>query len=349
MESTPKLNEREQKILQAVINSYITAAEPVGSRSVAKRFDLGLSPATVRNVMADLEEMGYLEQRHSSSGRVPTGRGYRYYVDYLMRVQKLTLDERARMEQEFTEKLNDADDVLRQASHMLALVTNQAGIVESPNEMQAEVQRIDLIPVNTDRMAVLVVDNFGRVRTMTVHLEERMPTDVIPKLTQFLNEHLHGVKVEEMVTAMEQKLRSFLDEQRQLAEQAMRLLGLIPTRRASNLFLDGATQLFEQPEFKDVDKAQEIFGLLDEQERVVELLRVAVSEHETESGSILIGLEGKGSLEDISIVASPYEVHGEKVGLVGVLGPRRMPYSRLTSIVHHTAGMVGRLLTRLGT
>ena len=349
MEPYQNLSEREQKILQAVINTYITVAEPVGSRSVVKRFDLGLSPATVRNVMADLEEMGYLEQRHSSSGRVPTGRGYRYYVDYLMRVQQLTLDERARMEQEFTAKLNDADDVLRQASHMLALVTNQAGIVESPNDRRAEVQRIDLIPVKTDRMAVLVVDNFGRVRTMTVHLDEPMPNDAIPKLTQFLNEQLHGVKVEEMVTAMEQKLRSFLDEQRHLAEQAMQLLGLMPSRRASNLFLDGATQLFEQPEFKDVDKAQEIFGLLDEQERVVELLRVAVTEHEAESGSVLIGLEAKGSLEDISVVASPYKVHGEKVGMIGVLGPRRMPYSRLTSIVHHTAGMVGRLLTRLGT
>ena len=127
------------------------------------------------------------------------------------------------------------------------------------------------------------------------------------------------------------------------------MLGAIPARRSSNLFLDGATQLFEQPEFKDVDKAQELFGLLDEQERVVELLRTAVTEHEAESGSVLIGLEGKGSLEDISVVASPYEVHGEKVGMIGVLGPRRMPYSRLTSIVHHTAGMVGRLLTRLGT
>ena len=349
MESSPKLSEREQKILQAVINSYITAAEPVGSRSVVKRFDLGLSPATVRNVMADLEEMGYLEQRHSSSGRVPTGRGYRYYVDYLMRVQQLTLGERARMEQEFTEKLNDADDVLRQASHMLALVTNQAGIAESPDDMQAEVQQLDLIPVTPERMAVLVVDNFGRVRTITVQLDAPIDSASIMLLTRFLNAHLHGVKVDEMVAALEQKLRTFLDEQRQLAEQALGLLGLMQVRRPSNLFLDGATQLFEQPEFKDVEKAQEIFGLLDEQERVVELLRTAVNEHEAESGSVLIGLEGKDSLEDISIVASPYEVGGRKVGMIGVLGPRRMPYSRLTMIVHYTAGVVGRLLTRLGT
>ncbi|MDZ4858270.1 MAG: hypothetical protein SGI88_04750, partial [Candidatus Hydrogenedentes bacterium] len=124
------LSDREKLILQAAVHSFITTAEPVGSRAIVKRFDLDLSAATVRNVMADLEEAGYLQQLHTSSGRVPTDLGYRYYVDYLMRAQELTLHERARIETELTARLNDADEVMRQTSHLLALLSHQTGIVE---------------------------------------------------------------------------------------------------------------------------------------------------------------------------------------------------------------------------
>ncbi len=348
MTKAPELNEREQKILHAVVNSYIATAEPVGSRSVVKRFDFGLSPATVRNVMADLEDLGFLEQRHASSGRVPTGAGYRYYVDHLMRVHRLTLEERARIEQELAQKLNDADDVLRHASHMLALVTNQAGIAEAPSDCQAEVQRIELMPVSRLRVAVLVLDNFGRVRNMTIALDAPLRDAEITGLARLLNEYLHGVTIDDMLPTMERKLRSFLDEQRRMAELAVTLLNRMPAAQPAQLFLDGASRLFEQPEFKNIDKAQEIFGFLDEHDRVVELLRAAVNQHATR-GSVLIGMEGsERSLEDISIVASPYQVAGKQVGLVGVLGPRRMPYSKLTAIVDYTAGMVGRILTRFG-
>ena len=168
MSPVQDLGERERLILHAVVHTHITTAEPVGSRSVVKRFDLDLSPATVRNVMADLEDLGFLQQIHTSSGRVPTDQGYRYYVDYLMQVQALTLRERSRIEREFERKLNDADEVLRQTSHLLAMVTRQAGLAEAPNEGRAEVQRLDLIPFAACRLAVLIVDNFGRARTLTV-------------------------------------------------------------------------------------------------------------------------------------------------------------------------------------
>lgn len=347
MGGTPALGEREQLILHAVVHTYITTAEPVGSRSVVKRFGLELSPATVRNVMADLEDLGYLGQIHTSSGRVPTDKGYRYYVDYLMRVQDLTLAEREQIAQEFERKLNDADEVLRQTSHLLALVTHQAGIAEAPSDDEVRVQRLELFPFAPRRIAMLVVDNFGRVRTLTVETRDQLDAASVPALSAFLNAHLRGVALDEMGAVLQRRLQSFFDEQRVLAEQALQLLRHMPEQRPVQLFLDGADQLFEQPEFADVDRARRVFGLMDERDRLAALLRASVA-RTPGGGSIYIGGGDDGSgLEDFSVVAAPYRVAGKPVGMVGVLGPRRMPYPHLAAIVDYTAGLVGKVLSRL--
>ncbi len=342
------LNEREQRILQAVVNSYITTADPVGSRSVVKRFELGLSPATVRNVMADLEEMGYLQQIHTSSGRIPTDTGYRYYVNYLMRVQELTLRERNRIEHKFSEKLNDADEVLQHTSQLLALISNQAGLAEAPGDDHAYLNRLEVLDVGSQRVAMLIVDNYGRVRTQTVKLKETVEQDQLQVLNRFLMEHLHGVRLDGLSAAIEERLRSFLDEQRKTAELALRVLGHVPQHSSTQLFLEGAGHLFSQPEFQDVDRAREVFDLFEERTALTDMLRGALANQEHVNSSIHIGrIAGSSGLEDISVVASPYYCKDEPVGMIGVLGPRRMPYSRLTAIVDYTAGMVGRMLTRL--
>lgn len=342
------LNEREQLILQAVVNSYITSAEPVGSRSVVKRFDLGLSPATVRNVMADLEEMGYLQQIHTSSGRIPTDSGYRYYVNYLMQVHELTIRERDRIELEFTEKLNDADEVLRHTSQLLALITDQAGLAEAPSDDHAYVKRLEVMQVALERVAILIVDNYSRVRTLTVSLNEGIHPEQVRDLTRFLNEHLYGVRLDGLARTIESRLKDFLDEQRKIAELALRVLGLAPAHRPAKLYLEGASKLFDQPEFQDMGKAREVLGLMEERSILVDMLRSALSDRERLNSSIHIGrIDGASGLDDISVIASPYYCKGEPVGMIGVLGPRRMPYSRLTAIVDYTASMVGRILTRL--
>ncbi|MBI5094185.1 MAG: heat-inducible transcription repressor HrcA [Candidatus Hydrogenedentes bacterium] len=215
MEGRTELTEREQLILKAVVHTYITSAEAVGSRSIVKRLGLDLSPATVRNVMADLEEAGYLQQLHTSSGRVPTDSGYRYYVDYLMGVQELTISERARIEQEFSERLNDADEIMRQTSHLLALISRHTGIVESPDETRATVRRLELVPLRANLAAVMVADNYGRVRTLTVTLPEQISD--VAKLNRYLNEMLEGAAVEGMAASMQAKAQSAMDEYRALA------------------------------------------------------------------------------------------------------------------------------------
>ena len=342
------LNEREEQILHAVVTSYVTTAEPVGSRTIVKRFGLEVSPATVRNVMADLEEREYLQQIHTSSGRVPTDKGYRYYVDHLMEVQRLTQAECERIELELSQRLDDADAVLRHTSHLLALVSRQTGIAQSPMESDAHVRRIELLPVSASHVAFLIVDSFSRVHTMAVDLGETLPESDLFGLVRFLNEQLRGVAMSELAATLHERMRDYIEAQRRLAERALRLLHLLPAQPRGQLFLDGATQLFEQPEFRDVTKAREVFGLLEEHDRLVEVLRTSVTRDGSIGSKVVIGAEAREqALDDISVVAAPYKIGDESIGMIGVLGPRRMPYPRLTALVDFTAGMVGRLLTRL--
>ncbi len=341
------LSEREREILHAVVNSYISTAEPVGSRTVVKRFELDLSAATVRNVMADLEEQGYLQQVHTSSGRVPTDSGYRYYVEHLMQVHVLSLAERRRIEREFSQKLDDVDGLLRHTSHLLALLSHQAGLAEAPDSSQTRIQRFELVPIGDNRVAVLMVDNFGKVRTTTTTLSDATLLGNIERLNNFLNHHFQGLEVGDLNNALRTRLGSVLDEQRQLAQGVLEVLDIIPQRQEKRLFLEGAVQLFEQPEFQRVEQAREVFGLLEEHDRLIALLRREVTKGDGRAVFISSDDDRMG-VEGIGVVASSYSVGGKPAGLIGVLGPRRMPYSRLTAVVQYTADLVGRLLTRLG-
>ena len=341
------LTDREREILNAVVNSYITSAEPVGSRTVVKRFDLEWSAATVRNIMSDLEEHGYLQQVHTSSGRVPTDLGYRYYVDHLMRVHRLTLQERRRIEGEFQHRLDDVNALLRHTSHLLALVSHQAGLAEMPDTRQALVQQFELVPLGENRMSVLMVDNFGTVHSVTTSPGVAKDPSKIESLNAFLNQNFRGIAMGSLSDMVRTKLSELVDEQHELAQSALEVLDLVPVRKETKLFLGGTVQLFEQPEFQQVEQARTVFGLLEEHDRLITVLRKAVSDGDGQAIFISKHEDNMGA-EGIGVVASSYEVDGQPAGLIGVLGPRRMPYSRLTAVVQYTAGLLGRILTRLG-
>lgn len=341
------LKEREELILQAIVHLYITDAEPVGSRAVVKRFDLDISPATVRNVMADLEEAGYINQVHTSSGRVPTDKGYRYYVDYLMRVQKVTSTERTRIEENMAEQLNNADTILKQTSNLLAMISHQTGIVEVPNPHVALVNRIELMLMDDRQTAMLIADNFGRARTLVLPWTPSDDVELLIPLNNFLNEQLKGTSIESLSNSLRTTIQRYTNEQHRLAEHAKELLNHIPGAAPGKLYLKGATQLFEQPEFHDVDRAREVFGLLEENDRVVELMRNGIARN-ADASRVVIGSEDlEHGLEDVSVVSAAYKVNDEEVGMIGVLGPRRMPYSKLTGIVEYTADRLGAMLTRI--
>jgi heat-inducible transcriptional repressor len=341
------LTEREKLILHAVVHTYITTAEAVGSRTIVKRYGMDLSPATVRNVMADLEDIGFLKQIHSSSGRVPTDKGYRYYVDYLMKTQELTLAERARIEDQLSRQLNDLDSVMRQTCHMLALISEQTSIVESPDDTDAEVRRIELIPITADKVAVLTADNYAQVHTLIVDVDKNVTVGDLSRLSAFLNEHFTGTPLADVKQRVESRMKEYVDEQRRLAEQALVLLMALPHSRVGQVFLEGTSHLLDQPEFRDITKAREMFTLLEERNRLTEILRQRMGAESGPRLSVLIGSDDDDSaLQDISFVTAPYQVRGKPLGLVGVIGPRRMPYSKVTALVDYTAGVLSSFLTR---
>lgn len=349
VEGLPQLNPREEQVLDAVVHLYITTAEPVGARVVVKRFHMEISPATVRNVMADLEDMGLLTQPHTSAGRVPTTLGYRYYVHKLSKIQELSLAERRRLEKEYFTRLSGVDDVLRQASHLLALASHHAGLAEVPGDDTSVLRRLELVPLGDRRVAVLMVDSFGRARSVSLELSNPMNLDLMQRLSMFLNEQLNGQPVSRLTDVLRERVKSYLEEQRQLAQQAMALLSGLPPPSTDRLYLEGMPNLMNQPEFHSVDNARTVLNLVEERDRLLEVLRRAARNEPDLGALVLIGSEelGDTALDSISLVASPYRVHSKLVGVIGVLGPRRMPYSRLMSLVNATADMVGRAITRL--
>jgi heat-inducible transcriptional repressor len=230
------LNEREQIVLQAVVHTFVTTAEPVGSRSIVKRYGLEWSAATVRNVMSDLEEYGFLQQLHTSSGRVPTNRGYRYYVDYLMRVQELTLAERRRIERELSAKLDDADEILRQTSHMLALVSHQTGLAEAPQDADVLVRSIELMPLTPSRLAVLMADNYGRVQTSMVTLANALNEAERQRVRSFLNETLRDVSIGNIQQSVQDRLSEAQDSTLWVRERALEIVKPLPGERPGQLY-----------------------------------------------------------------------------------------------------------------
>ncbi|MBI4558083.1 MAG: heat-inducible transcription repressor HrcA [Candidatus Hydrogenedentes bacterium] len=348
MESCPTLSEREELILRAVVHTYVTTAEAVGSRAIVKRLGLDLSPATVRNVMADLEDSGYVQQLHTSSGRIPTDLGYRYYVDRLMDVAELSPTERERIDHAVTQPWEDADETMRQTCHLLADVSHQTGMVEAPAEGNAEVLRIELVSVAPNRLGVVIADTYGRIRSLMVVLDAPVSAAEVHRLNSFLNDHLPGLAFEEVISSLVASLETLFDERRRLAERALDILSMLPSQRVGHMFLDGTTQLFEQPEFRDVVRIREVLSFLEERHRLATLIRSRLRDGGSSQMLVLIGSEAQEQgFEEISLVARPYRVGAKIVGMLGVLGPRRMPYSRMTALVDYTAESLSRHLTRI--
>ncbi len=345
----PILNEREKIILEAVVHIYITTAEPVGSRTVAKRLGLNLSPATIRNVMADLEEMGFLTQVHTSSGRIPTDLGYKYYVTYLMKVQELSLAERERIKQELMKKVDTTDQVLKRTGYLLALVSHQAGLAELPSENTAVVRRIELVPLLERQVALLIVDSFGCVHTSSIVLDEVVPIQMLESLSQFLNDILFNVSIDNIYSVVKENIKKFFDERRKLVELALKILTQIEPH-TGQMFLEGTNNLFDQPEFQEPTKVRNILGIMENPSPLIKVLRDSLANLENPQRTVIIGPET--TTEDISefgIIASSYKIDDqeEPAGFIGILGPKRMPYERFSALVDYTANMVGKILSRL--
>jgi len=328
------LNARERKILQHLINHYVLTADPVGSRVIAQKYRMGLSPATIRNTMQDLEEMGLIRQPHTSAGRVPTDSGYRVFVDMLLKEEPLSSSEKARIRKIINQNRKGIDSILSQTSRILAEITNQLGISIAPKFEESVFTRINLIPVSEGRILVVVAVKSGLARSILMEAESDVDHVELIKMEEILNERLTGLTLGQIQKTVSERLsdtrcsprlvKLFLDPSSDIWSDI----------HPAKLHLGGTDRLISQPEFSDRGKLAEFVKFLEDKESLVQLLE---SKSIGEGLVITIGSENAArEIRNCSLVTTSYQA-GRLSGIVGIIGPTRMPYSKLISIVQYTA------------
>ena len=336
-----KLTDREQAILAAVIDQYVQSAEPVGSRVIAQRYDLGLSPATIRNAMQDLEERGMLKQPHTSAGRVPTDLGYRYYVDKVLRPVPLTGSESAKIKEQVQHDPAALGDILAQTSKVLARVTNQLGVTIAPNFDKGILTQIDLAQVASNRVLVVIAVKSGLARTLLLEVDTNLEPAQLEETRNVLNERLAGLTLGEIRRSAAERLRDAKGEPRLIkmfVESSDRLTTL---QEGGDVHLGGASNVMTQPEFRDITNLSNLMHVIEDRTHLLEWFAT----HNPNEGIVItIGNEFDATdLGQCSLVSSTYTI-GRVKGTIGVLGPTRMPYSKLVSVVDYTAKVLTDLL-----
>ncbi|NLJ33528.1 MAG: heat-inducible transcription repressor HrcA [Firmicutes bacterium] len=325
------LSERKRTILKALISDYIQRAEPVGSRTLARRYNLGISPATIRNEMADLDEMGYLEQPHTSAGRVPSYKGYRYFVDSLMQAEKLTPQEEQRLSKSLQQRLAKIDTVFYRASRALSEVSHYISLIMGPFLGQQIFRQLRLVPLDSQYVMVLLITDTGLVQNRIVEIPAGVSAAELDQIARLFTKLLAGVPLEDLTSSLLQELYTmFSRRNRFLQEFFADLITNLAADEGERVYLGGTTNLLKHPEFNDMEKVRGLLGLLEEREFLCSLLADVTSE----DIEITIGEENKYvEMKECSIVTASYEIGGRKVYTIGVLGPTRMDYARVVSAV----------------
>ncbi|MBI4532184.1 MAG: heat-inducible transcription repressor HrcA [Candidatus Latescibacteria bacterium] len=339
-----ELSVREKGILRSIVREYVTTAEPVGSRTISKQFHLGISPATIRNSMADLEEKGYIQQPYTSAGRIPTDRGYRCYVDSLMEVEELTTSETAFLEEWISsEHEGDIEAILDQLCRSLADVSKLLGVVLTPRFEAGILQRLDLIVLNQQRVLLVLTIRSGLVKTMLLDLDRVPSSRKLSETVRVLNERLVSLSIGEIQRTIRERvetapkgdpvlLKTLMDK----ADDLFRLVS------PDDLHVGGTTNISMQPEFSDRRKLADFLDLLEQRERMVSLLNQNLN---CKGVSITIGNENPArEMQECSLVTTTYTV-GNVSGIVGVVGPTRMPYAKVAPLVSYAASLMSRVLS----
>jgi heat-inducible transcriptional repressor len=343
----PELSERERRVLEAVIQSYVETAQPAGSRAIARRFGLGVSPATIRNTMSDLEDKGMLYHPHTSAGRVPTDVAYRIYVDSLIQVPSMTSQARKRLTAELIAGGSAVEGILRRAALSLGVITQELGVVLGPRLDDSILQRLDLVRLSSERILVALTLGGGAVRTIFVEAKSEVADAALAEVTSVLNERLGGSTLRQIRASLGERLRDsgptadaaellnvFIEEGDQLFDAAIQG----PT---DDILLGHASVLAEQPEFASVNNMRKLVALTETREDLAAFLR-----KRSDVGGISISIGSEHSdprFANFTVVTAQYHAAGLS-GVIGVIGPTRMPYEKVISLVTHTSKLITELL-----
>ena len=325
------LTERKLKILQAIIADFVRTAEPVGSRTISRNYDLGVSPATVRNEMSDLEEMGYLTHPHTSSGRVPSEKAYRLYVNEMMGKKELTEEEKNAIAGKLHENVSELNNLIERAAHVLSEITNLTAFALSPGKDQEKLRYIDLIPVDERTVVLMIVSDAGEVFNTTVRLDRPASDDMLRILAKNMTYNYGGKTLSEALKI--DIIKTFREDAEAMTMFENNIVpGFIRTLEDMlnvNLYMDGLTNIFSIPEYNDIEKARNFFEMMNRKEEITRKLA-------SRDDGIIVTIGGENQEAefcDCSVVTATYHVDGKLVGKLGVIGPTRMKYDEVTSVV----------------
>lgn len=338
-----ELDERKVKILKAVIQNYLETGEPVGSRTISKYTDLKLSSATIRNEMADLEELGYIVQPHTSAGRIPTDKGYRLYVDDMMRQKETQLYDREQQirdrEQEvesmkdfLNEKVDKVEELLQNVAKVLAKDTNYATMISTPQVKGNKLKLVQLSQLEADKILAVIVMEGNLIRNKVITVSEELSQENILKLNILLNTSLTGLTLQEMNLSMISKMENQAGEHTQLIKEVLdAIVDTISSADNLKIYTSGATNIFKYPELSDSAKASELIYTLEEKQSLTDLVNVE-SDGDVDSHGIQVYIGNETpveSMKDCSVVTATYELQDGMKGTIGIIGPKRMDYEKV--------------------
>lgn len=334
-----QLDERKKKILEAVVREYVKTAEPVGSRSIARQSDLGISAATVRNEMSDLEEMGYLEQPHTSAGRIPSEKGFRYFVDCMMEPDELTKRDQDFLRRMLGQKVNDLKDLVQQTSNVLTNFSHYASLVVSPIPQGSEgFRKLELMLLEPGRALLVLITDKGMIMHRKLDIAEGLTVKDLEQVAQLFNQQLVGTRIKNMRQTVLQSLRQELIHKRQVIDTALEAIDdLLLSSQEEKTMVSGALNILNEPEFQDTDKLKRILGVLEEGQFVKKLLE----DKNLKEVKIKIGQENEvEQVKELSIVFTAFDLGDGTIGRIGLIGPVRMQYWRASATVETVRNII---------
>lgn len=339
------LNERKIKILQAIINDYIETAEPVGSRTIAKKYNLGISSATIRNEMADLEEMGYIIQPHLSAGRIPSDKGYRLYVDELMTYKQLDNNKVKVLEEIIENSINKIDYLMEQTAKALAELTNYTAISSKPKINKTKIKRIQLIPLDANAIILVSVTDTNVIQNHIINVTQAPEQDDLIKISNLLNQNFCGLTIEEITLPLIQQLKEQLGNYNQILNPVLDCItDTVQRAEKTEINLSGAKNILEYPEFNDISKAKVLFQMLEEKN----ILDSIIDNQAIDKIQITIGNENNiTEIKECSIVKTTYTIGDKQIGTIGILGPKRMDYSEVVSMLAYISKNIDDVLKKI--
>ncbi len=336
------LGERERQVLHTVITEYIHNSEPVGSRNVSKIGPLRMSPATIRNIMGDLEEKGYLEQPHASAGRIPTDMGYRYYIDHLVGLEGVSDDFYENLETSLDFTPPNVPALMHEFSRRIGAITNSVGFVVASKADCATVKQVEFTRLNRNSVLAILISRSGIVQNVLLNMDIGITDSALTELSNYVNEQLSTMTIQELASKIDAEYDKGAKEVRAILSR----LAIMEGEMASDsMFFEGTSNILNFPEFQDAQKLKNLLSALDAKQNVADVLHRFMN---TKGVQIFVGSEvGVNDLCEMGLVTQSYEKNGKVLGMLGVIGPKRMEYSKMVRVVNYSAQLITQMLEQL--